>query len=121
MAARADGPPQPPSPVRAGGAPAGAAAARLAHGRSRSVFRRGRGARGGSGAGDDDEVVAVHASEDHAGPLLEEVAVDLVGAKQRDAPLPLRPLGLHALEFHIDLIGLPLQRALRLEAPVAAV
>src|SRR5215213_4219207 len=75
----------------------------------------------GSAAGDDDEVVAVHAPEHEPRLLLEEVAVDLIGAQERDAPLPFLTLDLHRLELLAALVGLDLELPLRLHAAMAVV
>ena len=43
----------------------------------------------------------VHAAENDAGALLQQVAVDLVAAQQRDAPVPVGALGPDPVELRL--------------------
>src|SRR3712207_2889101 len=62
----------------------------------------------------------MHAAEERARALLEKVAVDLVGAEQRDAALPVGTLRLESVQLFRDRVGLDLELALGLK-PAAAV
>lgn len=60
------------------------------------------------------------AAEDDAGSFLEQIPVDLLAAQERHPVLPDRPVGLGRRELLLQAIGLDLERALGLQAAIAA-
>ena len=63
----------------------------------------------------------MHAPEHEPRLLLEEVAVDLIRAQERDTSLPFLALDLHRLELLAELVTLDLELALCLHAAMAVV